>query len=61
MLIAIKNGFTKDRNKGDHGVFKKRFVDSRGIEQERVVVVPQGRAVGLGLQKRILKDLGILR
>ena len=59
--IAIKNGFIKDRIKGDHGVFKKRFVDSRGIEQERVVVVPQGRTVGLGLQKRILKDLGILR
>lgn len=48
--LARKVGFEKSRQKGDHGVFKSE----NGSE---VVIIPQGREIGKGLQKKIIKDL----
>lgn len=47
--IAGNKGFTKVRQKGDHGVFR-RYDGS-------TVVIPQGREIGKGLSIRIQKDL----
>lgn len=49
--IAINNGFVLNRVTGGHGI----FVNEKGL----VVVIPQGRDIGKGLQIRILKSIGI--
>ncbi|WP_460377227.1 type II toxin-antitoxin system HicA family toxin [Paraclostridium bifermentans] len=46
--IALDKGYTKVRQKGDHGIFRK--------SDGSVVVIPQGRAIGKGLSRRIQKD-----
>lgn len=47
--LAKKAGYDKVRQKGDHGIFKK--LDGT------VVVIPQGRAIGKGLNIKIQKDI----
>ena len=47
--IAGNKGFTKVRQKGDHGVFR-RYDGS-------TVIIPQGREIGKGLSIKIQKDL----
>ena len=46
--IAIDKGYSKVRQKGDHGIFRK--------SDGSVVVIPQGRDIGKGLSIRIQKD-----
>ena len=47
--VAIENGYILERQSGDHGI----FINSIG----NVVVIPQGRSIGKGLQIRILKSI----
>lgn len=47
--LAKQNGYTKIRDNGDHGIFR-RYDGS-------TVVIPQGRSVGKGLSFKIQKDL----
>lgn len=47
--LAVKCGYTMDRYHGDHAI----YVNSSG----RVVVIPQGRDIGKGLQIAIVKDI----
>lgn len=46
--IALDKGYSKVRQKGDHGIFRK--------SDGSVVVIPQGRDIGKGLSRRIQKD-----
>lgn len=47
--LAKRSGFSKVRQKGDHGIFKS--------EDGTVAVIPQGRSVGKGLSCKIQKTL----
>lgn len=47
--LAKQNGYTKIRDNGDHGIFR-RYDGS-------TVVIPQGRSIGKGLSFKIQKDL----
>lgn len=47
--IANNNGFQKLRQNGDHGIFKNENGD--------LIVIPQGRAIGKGLNLKIQKDI----
>lgn len=47
--LAKEQGFEKVRQRGDHGIFKR--LDGS------LVVIPQGRMVGTGLNLKIQKDL----
>lgn len=47
--VAAESGYTKVRQKGDHGIFKRT--------DGSVVVIPQGRNVGKGLSYKIQKDI----
>lgn len=49
--LATDNGFNLNRVTGGHGI----FVNDNGL----VVVIPQGRDIGKGLQIKILKNIGI--
>lgn len=47
--FAQKHGYTKIRQKGDHGVFKR--------ENGSTLVIPQGRRIGKGLSLKIQKSI----
>lgn len=47
--IAVNRGYELDRCNGDHAI----YVNSNG----KVVIIPQGRDIGKGLQIAILKDI----
>lgn len=49
--IAINNGFILNRVSGGHGI----FINDSG----KIVVIPQGRDIGKGLQIKILKRIGV--
>ena len=49
--IALNNGFILNRVTGGHGI----FINNLG----KVVVIPQGRDIGKGLQIKILKSIGV--
>lgn len=49
--IAIDNGFILNRVSGGHGI----FINDTG----KIVVIPQGRDIGKGLQIKILKRIGV--
>lgn len=50
--LALEKGFVLDRCKGDHGIFIKKLRD-----EEKIIIIPQGRVVGKGLQATIIKSL----
>ncbi|WP_394863412.1 type II toxin-antitoxin system HicA family toxin [Paraclostridium bifermentans] len=47
--VATESGYTKVRQKGDHGIFKRT--------DGSTVIIPQGRNVGKGLSYKIQKDI----
>ena len=50
--LARERGFVLDRQNGDHGIFIKKTDFG-----EITTIIPQGRAIGKGLQLTILKSL----
>ncbi|XZJ89918.1 type II toxin-antitoxin system HicA family toxin (plasmid) [Clostridium perfringens] len=50
--IAEKKGFKYVRSNGDHGIFKHK--------NGNIVVIPQGREIGKGLQIKIINDIEYL-
>lgn len=54
--LAAKKGYVMDRSNGDHGIWIKRDLNS---SSKKIIIIPQGREIGTGLQRKILKDLGI--
>ena len=50
--LAEQQGYILDRCNGDHGIFIKKTESG-----EKLTIIPQGRAIGRGLQLTILKSL----
>lgn len=50
--LALEKGFKLDRQKGDHAIFIKKL-----DTEEKIIIIPQGRVIGKGLQATIIKNL----